>query len=293
MMVATGKIMVTVISPIRMRKLFPFLLLPAMLLVLGGCVATQSGFPVSKHAPRDGSTTTPSACLAKGKEAESAGDWVAAYQWYARGGSWNAQGRSTGFPSPGTLSEPEESQRFLCIAAFLQASQQLIAQGVRVDENGESPLYVSVSEASQTLTYFQHAHPGGYAGLTAEQMKTLVASAKGATMDTVEPVDHGPSSLQKFEDTVAGSSKRPAENGGATSTASVARGLSGTNPAPAIVSSTKKNVTHAEAARLYREAAARYPESDSRREEMLKLATEEERAAVEGEETKTDSHGPK
>jgi hypothetical protein len=229
-MLAAGEIVVIMISPCRMRKLIPILLLPVMLLTLGGCATTQSGFPLSKHAPREGSTTTPSACLEKGKEAESAGDWVAAYQWYARGGSWNAQGRSTGFPSPGTLSEPEESQRFLCVAAFLEAAKQLIAQGVRVDENGVSPLYVSVSEANQTLTYFQHAHPEGYAGLTAEQMKGLTAS-KGATMDTVEPVDRGPSSLQKFQDTVTGASKTPMEHAGASSKASPL----GAQPAPAIV----------------------------------------------------------
>jgi hypothetical protein len=255
--------------------LFPFLLLPVLFLALAGCATTPNGFPLSKNGPTPASTTTPSACLEKGKEAEGAGDWATAYCWYARGGGWNVRGRSTGFPSPGTLSEPEESQRFLCIVAFREATQHLIDQGIRVDANGVHPIYVSLSEANQSLAYFRNAHPGGYAGMTAAQMKALQKESTtmaGVTMDSVEQVDRGHSHLENFQKTITTASER---SGRARGTAPE---VPGGHPAPAIIPG--KPGSHAEAARLYREAATKYPENDSRREEMLRLAGEEEQAAA-------------
>src|SRR5882757_4144186 len=116
-----------------MRPLLPFLILPVLLLAFDGCANTSAGFPHGKYGPKAASTTTPSECLAKGKSAEERSDWGTAYRWYARGGGWNVQGRSTGFPPPGRTPEPEESQRFLCIVGFLEATRHLVAQGIRVD----------------------------------------------------------------------------------------------------------------------------------------------------------------
>src|SRR4051812_37070554 len=124
-----------------MRPQLPFLFLCALLLAFAGCAATPAGFPRGNNGPKAASTSAPSECLAKGRAAQEKGDWGSAYRWYARGGGWNVQGRSTGFPPPGRMSEPEESQRFLCIAGFLETTRHLIGQGVRVDADGIHPLY--------------------------------------------------------------------------------------------------------------------------------------------------------
>lgn len=292
-----------------MRLLKSVLLLALTVLVLHGCATGPVGFPHAKSDPKATSTTTPSECLARGKTAEEAGNWGTAYRWYARGGGWNVKGRSTGFPPPGELSEPEESQRFLCIAAFLEATRHLIAEGVRVDVDGVHPLYISISEADRAISYFRNANPHGYAGLTAAQLTALqrgadaasaqaVAARHDVTMDTVEQVDRRPSNLQVFQDTVASSSTRPSEE----KRPAIASQPPGSSPRdalnlqqlPPVTLPAEKRTSHAEAARIYREAAARYPADDARRQEMLKLATEEEReAAAENGNAKSDARPPK
>ncbi len=288
-----------------MRPLLPFLLLSAVLLAFAGCASTPAGFPPGKNGPKASSTTAPSECLARGKAAEERSDWGTAYRWYARGGGWNVKGRSTGFPGPGHLSEPQETQRFLCIAGFVEATRHLIAQGVRVDADGVHPLYVSLTEASQVIAYFRNVNPHGYAGLSTAQMATLQqqanaklvaveanpaapghapASPRGATMDNLEQVDRAPSHLETFQSTMSASAERAAGEkriGPGTEGSPAPRGDKlNLRQLPPISVPTEKHDTHAEAARAYRESAARYPEGDPRREEMLKLAGEEERQAA-------------
>ena len=264
-----------------MRFLISFFLVPLLLAsVLAGCKTTQPGFPVSKYGPKPKSPTAPSECLGKGKSSAAMGDWAAAYRWYARGGGWNTKGRSTGFPSPGTISEPEESQRFLCIVGFLDATRHLISQGVRVDADGVHPLYVSLSEASRSIAYFRSVNPHGYAGLTAAQIAALQQGAdikaaavqREMTMDNLEQVDHSPSHLQSFQNTMSA--------GRAADPASTTREGMDVRQPPAIVLPQGKQNDHTEAARLYRQLANKYPEGDPQRQALLDRAADEERKAA-------------
>ena len=276
----------------------PRLLLLALVVALTGCAAVPSGFPLGKNIPVTTSTTIPSECRARGKSAAEQNDWGTAYRWFARGGGWNDQGRSTGFPPPGRLPEPEESQRFLCITSFLEATHHLLAQGIRVDSDGVHPLYLSLTQASLAISYFRNAHPNGYAGLTDAQIAALqqklsqggesdaapaLTASRDATMDTLEQVDRKPSQLKTFQDTLSTTAARPAEAARADTASPDAitpsREIANLRHQPPNGVPVSLHGSHAEAARLYREAAAKYPEGDSRRKEMLDLAAEEEREA--------------
>ncbi len=264
-----------------MRSPISFLLVSLLLVsVFAGCKTVQPGFPVSKFGPTPKSTTAPSECLARGKSFADKSDWATAYRWYARGGGWNTKGRSTGFPSPGTLSEPEESRRFLCIVGFLEATRHLISQGVRVDADEEHPLYVSLSEAAHSIGYFRSENPHGYAGMTPGQIAALqqradvkaAAVQRDSTMDNLEQVDHSPSHLQTFQETMSA--------GHAADSASSAHdGLNLRQPPPIAVPPQKQN-DHTETARLYRRLAEKYPEGDPQRQALLDRAAEEERKAA-------------
>ena len=265
-----------------MRFLISFAFALGLVLALTSCKTVSPPFPISKTGPKATSTTAPSECLARARTSAGKGDWGTAYRWYARGGGWNAKGRSTGFPTPGYAAEPEESQRFLCIVGFLDATRHLISQGVRVDADGVHPLYFSLSEASHAIGYFRNANPHGYAGLTAAQIATLQqgadiklavdsahATPRDVSMDNLEQVDHAPSHLQSFQNTMAASRESASH-----------RETVNLQQAPPITLPPEKHNDHTEAARLYRESANKYPEGDPKRQVLLDLAAEEERRAA-------------